>query len=203
MARRVFYSFYFKQDSQRVSQVKNMGVVEGQPILSSNEWEEVKKGRDKAIEDWIAAGMKGKPSLVVLIGSATAGRRWVDHEITKAWNDSKGVVGVYSHNLKNLAGLQSSKVPTHSHGTRSHRRERNCPPSSRRTTPLPRPTHHRCLWRGQMQSVEPERADSSSQRDERLQEGWPRGRKQAGGAELLVATGPGSRAMDGSNANAV
>lgn len=33
----------------------------------------------------------------------------MDHEITKAWNGSKGVVGVYIHNLKNLAGLQSSK----------------------------------------------------------------------------------------------
>jgi antiphage defense system Thoeris ThsB-like protein len=109
MARKVFYSFYFKQDSQRVSQVKNMGVVEGQPILSSNEWEELKKGGDKAIEDWIAQEMKGKSCLVVLIGSATAGRKWVDHEITKAWNDGKGVVGVYIHNLKNLAGEQDSK----------------------------------------------------------------------------------------------
>jgi hypothetical protein len=109
MARRVFYSFYFKQDSHRVSQVKNMGVVEGQPILSSNQWEEVKRGGDKAIEEWIAKEMSGKSCLVVLIGSATAGRRWVDHEITKAWNDKKGVVGVYIHNLKNLAGLQSSK----------------------------------------------------------------------------------------------
>src|SRR5271165_6970711 len=56
------------------------------------------------------------------------------------------------------------------------------------TLPLPRPTHHRCLWRGQMQSGERERAGSSSQREERLQEGWPGGRKQAGGTELLVAT---------------
>jgi Thoeris protein ThsB, TIR-like domain len=109
MARRVFYSFYFKQDSHRVSQVKNMGVVEGQPLLSSNDWEEVKKGGDKAIEEWIAKEMNSKSCLVVLIGSATAGRRWVNHEITKAWNDKKGVVGVYIHNLKNLAGVQSSK----------------------------------------------------------------------------------------------
>jgi len=109
MAQKAFYSFYFKQDSHRVSQVKQMGVIEGQPILSSNEWEEVEKGGDKAIEDWIVKEMKGKSCVVVLIGSSTAGRRWVNYEITKAWNDEKGVVGVYIHNLKNLAGLQSSK----------------------------------------------------------------------------------------------
>lgn len=109
MARKVFYSFYFKDDSQRVSQVKQIGAIEGQPLLSSNEWEEVKKGGDKAIEEWIAKQMKGKSCLVVLIGADTAGRKWVNHEILKAWNDSKGVVGVHIHNLKNLAGKQASK----------------------------------------------------------------------------------------------
>ena len=53
--------------------------------------------------------MKGKSCLVVLIGTSTAGRRWVNHEITKAWNDGKGVLGIYIHNLKNLAGQQSLK----------------------------------------------------------------------------------------------
>ena len=36
--------------------------------------------------------------------------------------------------------------------------------------PLPRPTHHRCLWRGQMQSDEPERAGSSKLMTETRQE---------------------------------
>jgi MTH538 TIR-like domain (DUF1863) len=109
MARKVFYSFYFDQDSHRVSQVKNMGVVEGQSILSSNAWEDVKKGGDSAIEKWINAQLAGKSCCVVLIGNGTAGRRWVNHEITKAWNDGKGLVGVYIHNLKNLSGSQAIK----------------------------------------------------------------------------------------------
>src|ERR1700674_227616 len=37
--------------------------------------------------------------------------------------------------------------------------------------PLPRPTHHRCLWRGQMQSVGRERAGSSYQKSESRHEG--------------------------------
>ena len=109
MARQVFYSFHFARDSQRVSQVKNMGVVGGQQILSSNDWEDVKKGGNDAIKQWIAEEMKGKSCLVVLIGKETAGRKWVKYEIEKAWNDKKGVVGVYIHNLKNLAGEQDTK----------------------------------------------------------------------------------------------
>jgi hypothetical protein len=109
VARRVFHSFHFERDSHRVSQVKNMGVVEGQPLLSSNQWEDVKKGGDTAIQKWIDEQMSGKSCVVVLIGNQTAGRKWVNYEFTKAWGDRKGVVGVYIHNLKNLSGYQDTK----------------------------------------------------------------------------------------------
>lgn len=109
MARRVFHSFNFKDDSQRVAKVKNIGVVEGQPLLSSNEWEEVEAGGTTAIQSWIDEQMRGKSCVVVLIGAATASRRWVKYEIAKGWNDRKGVVGVYIHNLSDLAGNTTSK----------------------------------------------------------------------------------------------
>jgi hypothetical protein len=109
MARRVFYSFHYSKDCWRVSQVKNIGTVEGQPLLSSNGWEEVEKGGDAAIEKWINDNMAGKSCLVVLIGEKTAGRRWVKHEIKKAWKDGKGVMGVYIHGLKDAGGNQGSK----------------------------------------------------------------------------------------------
>jgi hypothetical protein len=109
MARRVFHSFHFRRDSHRVSQVRNMGVIEGQKLLSGNEWEKVKKGGKEAIQKWIDGQMKGRSCVVVLIGSATVGRRWVNYEIVKGWNDQKGVVGVHIHRLKNLAGQQSPK----------------------------------------------------------------------------------------------
>jgi len=109
MARKVFHSFHFERDSHRVSQVRNMGVLEGQPVLSGNEWEKVKKGGDSAIQAWIDGKMKGRSCVVVLIGSATAGRKWVDYEIEKAWSDGRGLVGVYIHGLKNLSGFQDPK----------------------------------------------------------------------------------------------
>lgn len=109
MARKVFFSFNFKRDAERVSQVRNMGVVAGQQLLTANQWEDVKEGGDEAIKQWIEDQMRGKSCAVVLIGYGTAGRRWVEYEIQKAWNDGKGLVGIHIHNLKNLAGEQSGK----------------------------------------------------------------------------------------------
>lgn len=109
MARKVFYSFHYKPDHWRVSQVRNMGVVEGQPLLSDHDWEEVEKGGDKAIEKWIDDQMSGKSCIVVLIGKDTASRKWVKHEIKKAWDAKKGVVGIYIHNLKNKDGEQTTQ----------------------------------------------------------------------------------------------
>jgi hypothetical protein len=109
MARSVFYSFHYKPDNARASQVRNAGVIDGNRPVSDNDWETVTKGGDSAIEKWIDRQMSGRSCAVVLIGSGTAGRKWINYEIAKAWNDRKGVVGVYIHNLKNLDGEQSTK----------------------------------------------------------------------------------------------
>jgi hypothetical protein len=109
MAKKCFLSFYYKQDAWRVQQVKNIGGVEEQPILTANKWEEIKKQGDAAVEKWIADNMKGKECLVVLVGEKTAGRRWVKHEIKKAWKDGLGVLAIHIHNLKDSEGNQSKK----------------------------------------------------------------------------------------------
>lgn len=99
MARRVFYSFNYDEDNWRVSQVKEMGSVEGQTILSSNDWEDVEAGGKPAIKAWIDKEMSGKSCLVVLIGAHTANREWVNYEIKKAWDEGKGVIGIRIHRL--------------------------------------------------------------------------------------------------------
>ena len=109
MARRAFYSFHYNPDNWRASQVRNMGVVEGNRPASDNDWEEVKKGGDAAIKRWISGQMSGKSVAIVLIGSKTAGRKWIKYEIEKAWKDSKGLLGVYVHKPKDKDGEQSSK----------------------------------------------------------------------------------------------
>ncbi|MEJ5027465.1 TIR domain-containing protein [Brucella anthropi] len=109
MARRTFLSFHYKNDHWRVSQVKQMGVIEEQPLLSANKWEEVENAGEDAIRKWIDDNLKGKSCLIVLIGSKTARRKWVEYEIKEAWNAGKGVLGVYVHNLKDSDGNQCAK----------------------------------------------------------------------------------------------
>jgi len=109
MARRVFYSFHYRPDNWRASQVRNMGVIEGNRPVSDNDWETITQGGDEQIRKWISEQLQGKSCVVVLIGSKTAGRKWITYEIVKGWNDGKGVVGIYIHNLKDSNGNQSPK----------------------------------------------------------------------------------------------
>ena len=109
MARKCFYSFHYDPDNWRASQVRNMGVIEGNQPVSDNDWESVKKGGDQAIRNWINGQMSGRSCTVLLIGANTAGRKWIKYEIEKTWNDKKGIVGVYIHNLKNKDGYQAAR----------------------------------------------------------------------------------------------
>ena len=109
MARRVFYSFHYKPDNWRASQVREIGTIEGNSPATDNDWEKVTKGGEGAIKKWIAEQMKGRSCTVVLVGTKTAGRKWINHEIIKSWNDGKGVVGIYIHGLKDVNGHISSK----------------------------------------------------------------------------------------------
>ncbi|MDQ7734339.1 TIR domain-containing protein [Halomonas sp. SpR1] len=109
MAKNCFLSFHYKTDNWRVSQVRQIGTIEKQPLLDSNKWEEIKKEGPYAIEKWIADNMKGKECLIVLVGEKTAARRWVKHEIKKAWKDGLGVFAIHVHNLKDSDGNQSLK----------------------------------------------------------------------------------------------
>jgi len=109
MARRCFFSFHYKPDNWRASQVRNMGKVEGNNPVSDNGWETVTGGGDTKIKKWIADQMSGRSCTVVLIGTNTSGRKWITHEIVESWNDSMGVFGIYLHHLKNSAGNQVTK----------------------------------------------------------------------------------------------
>jgi hypothetical protein len=109
MAKHVFYSFHYLPDCSRVSQVRNIGAIEANRPAHDNDWERVKAGGDAAVERWIDNQLNGRSCTVVMIGSNTAGRKWIDYEILQSWNSGKGVVGVHIHNLKNFQQQQSAK----------------------------------------------------------------------------------------------
>lgn len=109
MARKVFFSFHYQPDNWRVSQVRNIGAIEGNQPAKDNDWETVVGGGDSKIKEWIANQMQGRTCTVILAGKNTANRKWINHEIVESWNKGMGVVVIYIHNLKNSQGEQTDK----------------------------------------------------------------------------------------------
>lgn len=109
MARKVFYSFHYQPDCWRVSTVRNIGTIEDNKPASDNDWETVTKAGEAAVKKWIADQMSGRTCTVVLIGTNTAGRKWINHEIIKSWDDGLGVVGIHIHGLKDSGQNTSAK----------------------------------------------------------------------------------------------
>jgi hypothetical protein len=109
MARRCFFSFHYDEDCHRAYQVREIGSIEGNQAASDNDWEQVINGGDDAIKQWINDQMFGRSCAVVLVGAATAKRKWINYEIVRAWDEGLGLVGIHVHGLKNLSGEATSK----------------------------------------------------------------------------------------------
>lgn len=98
--RQVFYSFHYKKDVMRVSQIRNIGALEDNKPVSDNDWEEVKRKGDDNIKKRINDNMKYRSCVIVMVWEETADRKWVKYEIKKAREDGKGLMWIYIHNLK-------------------------------------------------------------------------------------------------------
>jgi hypothetical protein len=91
--------------------VRNIGSIDGNRPATDNDWQAVVAGGDAAIKKWITEQMYGRSCTVVLVGASTANRKWINYEIVKSWDEGMGVVGIYIHGLKNLAGDVSIQGP--------------------------------------------------------------------------------------------
>ena len=112
MARKVFFSFHYEKDNWRVSQVRNNWVTKGKAnsFLDKAEWESIKKNGEGQIKNWINKQLKGTSITVVLIGTQTATRKWVNYEIEQSLANRNALLGIYIHNLKDRFGkTQSTK----------------------------------------------------------------------------------------------
>ncbi|MDL1988869.1 MAG: TIR domain-containing protein [Deltaproteobacteria bacterium] len=112
MARQTFFSFHFKDDNSRAGVVRNSWVTQDRKaagFFDSAEWEKVKKKQDSDIEKWIDGQLNGTSVTVVLIGQNTAGRKWINYEITSSHKKGNGLLGIYIHNIKNLDKKNSLK----------------------------------------------------------------------------------------------
>ena len=112
MARQTFFSFRYKKDNWRASIVRNSWVTQDRKasgFFDSAEWEEVKKKSDSAIEKWIDGQLKGTTVTVILIGSDTAGKKWINYEIKASHKKGNGLLGIFIHQIKNKDKKTTSK----------------------------------------------------------------------------------------------
>jgi hypothetical protein len=108
MARRVFFSFHFKEDAMRAAQVRNSnvittGTIDAHGFVDAAQWESIKRSTDQAIRNWINAQLNNTSVTVVLIGRNTVDpvsgqvRPWIKYEIDKSIERGNGLLGIYIH----------------------------------------------------------------------------------------------------------
>ena len=109
MARQVFFTFHYQRDIWRVNVVRNHWLTkpdaQSAGYWDHSLWEEAKKKGDEAIKKMIEDGLAGSSVTAILIGQETAGRKWVNYELTRSYELGKGIIGVYIHNIANQQGL--------------------------------------------------------------------------------------------------
>lgn len=105
MARRVFFSFHYKDVVDfRVNVVRNCWVThkdrKDAGFFDASIWEEAQLKGDKALKKLINDALKNTSVTCVLIGTETYSRRWIKYEIIKSLAVGNGILGVYIHNIK-------------------------------------------------------------------------------------------------------
>jgi len=101
LARQVFFSFHHKNDAMRANVVRQSEMTQDLVgFKDAADWEKIKKSGDEATKKWINEQLDGTSVTVVLIGSETSNRRWVQYELGMSWQKGNGLVGIYIHHIK-------------------------------------------------------------------------------------------------------
>lgn len=113
MARHAFFSFRYKADNSRAARVRNSWLTktdrQASGFFDKAKWEEVKQKNDSVIRDWIDTQLVGTSVTVVLIGSDTAGKKWINYEIEASHKKGNGMLGIYIHNMKDFSGNTATR----------------------------------------------------------------------------------------------
>jgi len=112
MARRVFFSFEYKEDVSTPMVVRNSWVAQGREasgFIDKADFEKLEQQGDDAIRNWIDKQLEGTSVTVVLVGAKTCSSRWVKYEIEKSIEDDKGLLGIDISKIKDLQGNTSDR----------------------------------------------------------------------------------------------
>lgn len=117
MARKVFYSFCYEDDVTRSMVVRNRWVTQGSQfysgVIDAAEFEKVKKNGEQAVYDWIDEQLEGTSVTVVLLGTNTLERKFIQYEIYKSLKRGNGILGVFINDIKDLNGKTSVRCNVH------------------------------------------------------------------------------------------
>ncbi len=80
-------------------------------FFDHSEYEAAKKKGEEEIKRLIRAKLAGTTVTVVLIGSETASRPYVQYEIQQSVAQKNGLLGIYIHHLEDQGGLTSNQGP--------------------------------------------------------------------------------------------
>ncbi len=111
MARRVFFSFHYDNDINRSMTVRNSWVTQGKEaagFIDKAEFEQIKRQGDTAVHNWIDKQLEGTSVTVVLIGSETLKRPFVQYEICKSLQRGNAVIGVHINAIRDMCTLSTS-----------------------------------------------------------------------------------------------
>jgi len=112
MARRVFFSFKYKEDVSRAMVVRNSWVAQGKEaagFIDAADFEKLEEQGDDAIRNWIDGQLEGTSVTVVLVGEKTCNSRWIKYEIEKSIENGKGLLGIDISKIKDLQGNTSER----------------------------------------------------------------------------------------------
>lgn len=110
MSRKVFFSFHYGNDISRAMTVRNSGLTkkeEAVGFIDKAEFETIKKYGKRAVENWIDKQLKGTSVTVVLVGSETLNRPYVQYEILESLKKGNKIIGVSISNIRDLKGNKS------------------------------------------------------------------------------------------------
>lgn len=105
MARKVFFSFHYKDDINRTMVVRNSGAfrsIQEAGFVDKADFETVQRQGTQAIKRWISNQLQGTSVTVVLIGQHTLTRNWVHHEIIESRNRGNAIIGVQIHGVRDM-----------------------------------------------------------------------------------------------------
>lgn len=117
MARNVFYSFHYQNDISRVMIVRNRWVTFGDQgtsgVIDHADFEKIQRQGDGAVKRWINEQLVGTSVTVVLIGSNTLNRYYVQYEICESLKRGNAVIGVYINRIRGFNGNVEPPCNTH------------------------------------------------------------------------------------------